>query len=85
MVANPPTNMNIEYFIDIYKEMKIGSDLESSSVYRDYDNALDYYNEMVEVVKGTKYISLEIELQQEFEDENMYSIERIMLGNNYQE
>lgn len=79
-MKNPPKNININYVVAIYKDME----LASNSFESDFQAALKFYNETIDRVKNNQYVTLELEIEQEFDGKaDVYSVENIRIADNY--
>ena len=85
MTMIAPINIKIIYYVEVHKDMDIDSDIELVSSFDTYGMALDYYEKFLDKAKGNYYITLEMEIDKEYDDEDCFSCERLMLANNYQE
>lgn len=84
-MKNPPKNININYVVAIYKDMELADDIETSNSFEnDFQAALKFYNEIIDRVKNNQYVTLELEIEQEFDGKaDVYSVENIRIADNY--
>lgn len=84
-MKNPPKNININYVVAIYKDMKLADDIETSNSFEsDFQAALKFYNETIDRVKNNQYVTLELEIEWEFDGKaDVYSVENIRIADNY--
>lgn len=84
-MKNPPKNININYVVAIYKDMELADDIEiSNSFESDFQAALKFYNETIDRVQNNQYVTLELEIEQEFDGKaDVYSVENIRIADNY--
>ena len=84
-MKNPPKNININYVVAIYKDMELADDIETlNSFENDFQAALKFYNETIDRVKNNQYVTLELEIEQEFDGKaDVYSVENIRIADNY--
>lgn len=84
-MKNPPKNININYVVAIYKDMELSDDIETSNSFEsDFQAALKFYNETIDRVKNNQYVTLELEIEQEFDGKaDVYSVENIRIADNY--
>lgn len=84
-MKNPPKNININYVVSIYKDMKLADDIETSNSFEsDFQAALKFYNETIDRVKNNQYVTLELEIEWEFDGKaDVYSVENIRIADNY--
>ena len=83
MTMIAPIKVQTIYFVEIHKDMDIDSDIEISSSFDSYKEALNYYEKFQSKTNNECYITIELEIDKEYEDEDYYSCERLMLANNY--
>ena len=83
-MKNPPKNININYVVAIYKDMELADDIETSNSFEsDFQAALKFYNETIDRVQNNQYVTLELEIEQEFDGKaDVYSVENIHYGKN---
>ena len=84
-MKNPPKNININYVVAIYKNMEFTDDIETSNSFEsDFQAALKFYNETIDRVKNNQYVTLELEIEWEFDGKaDVYSVENIRIADNY--
>lgn len=84
-MKNPPKNININYVVAIYKDMKLADDIETSNSFEsDFQAALKFYNETIDRIKNNQYVTLELEIEWEFDGKaDVYSVENIRIADNY--
>lgn len=84
-MKNPPKNININYVVAIYKDMELADDIETANSFEnDFQAALKFYNETIDRVKNNQYVTLELEIEQEFDGKaDVYSVENIRIADNY--
>lgn len=84
-MKNPPKNININYVVAIYKDMELSDDIETlNSFESDFQAALKFYNETIDRVQNNQYVTLELEIEQEFDGKaDVYSVENIRIVDNY--
>ena len=84
-MKNPPRNININYVVAIYKDIKLTDDIETSNSFEsDFQAALKFYNETIDRVKNNQYVTLELEIEWEFDGKaDVYSVENIRIADNY--
>lgn len=65
--------------------MELADDIETSNSFEsDFQAALKFYNETIDRVKNSQYITLELEIEQEFDGKaDVYSVENIRIADNY--
>lgn len=85
MTMIAPINIKIIYYVEVHKDMDIDSDIELVSSFDTYNMALNCYEKLFDEAKGNYYMTLEMEIDKEYDDEDYFSCERLMLANNYQE
>lgn len=84
-MKNAPKNIEINYVVAIYKDMEFADETETSNSFEnDYQAALKFYNETIKRVGNNQYVSLDFEIEQEFDDKaDVYSVENIHIADNY--
>lgn len=84
-MKNPPKNININYVVAIYKDMELADGIETSNSFEnDFQAALKFYDATINRVKNNQYVTLELEIEQEFDGKaDVYSVENIRIADNY--
>ncbi len=85
MTVKAPIDVRVIYYVEAHKDTDIDSDIELVSSFDTYGMALDYYEKFLDEAKGNYYITLEMEIDKEYDEEDYFSCERLMLANNYGE
>ena len=64
--------------------MELADDIETSNSFEsDFQAALKFYNETIDRVKNKQYVTLELEIVQEFDGKaDVYSVENIQIADN---
>lgn len=83
MTMIAPIDIRVIYCVETHKDMDIDSDIELVSSFDTYSTAFDYYEKLLDEAKGNYYITLEMEIDKEYDNEDYFSCERLMLANNY--
>lgn len=80
-----PIKIQINYIVAIYKDMALADEIETSNSFgNDYKLALKFYTETIKKVGNNQYVTLELEIEQEFDGKaDIYSIENMHIADNY--
>ena len=59
----PPKNLYVNFVVNTYKDMELAEEIEYSSSFYNYGEAVEFYNNEVEKVKKSAYVELVIEIE----------------------
>ena len=80
-MIQPPKEVVINYVVQIYKDMEFADEIETSNSFSSYEEALEFYNEVIEEVGEEQFVTLELEIEQNFVD--ISQLENLRLADNY--
>ena len=84
-MKNPPKSIEVNYVVTIYKDMEFADDVETADSFEmNFQAALEFYKETIDQVKNNQFVTLELEIKQEFEDKaGGFSFETVRIADNY--
>ena len=81
MVKEAPETVKINYIVTKYSDMEFADDVEICYSFDNYDKALEEYNNIIEKVGHTKFVTLELEI----ETDGKFTLENIRLADNFKQ
>lgn len=81
MVKEAPETVKTNYVVTAYSDMEFADDIKICCSFDNYNKALEEYNNIIEKVGHTQFVTLELELEI---DEN-FPVENIRLADNFKQ
>ena len=66
-----PNTDEIQFVVNIYKDMEIADEIEFSNAFDHYEDALEYYNEEIKKSNGDYFVELMLEIDTEGRREDL--------------
>lgn len=80
---NTLKNVNTNYIVTIYKDMKLASDIDICvSFENNFQAAFKFYKRVIQEKKNKQYVALELEVEKEFKGTKCLNSEYIFIADN---
>ena len=81
MTIEAPKTVEVFYVVTTYKDMEFADDVETCDSFDSYEKALEEYNNTINKVGHTQFVTLELEVELDGD----FPIDNIRLADNYKE